>query len=1060
MRSFPWVGIAVLAASMHLGAEDAKDDTCLLFAARCLAKGTGNFFMYYKFADDRVEIENGDRLEYDVYLSPDCPLMKGGIDAQLAGGGSLRDSAATDQDGLRAHGDALLDKARGRWLHRVIDLAPIAGHTTDRWDLVFEGDAPGLYAQFVDAVAVVHADGSRYAIYANGKPSRDDIDWKEGYSQDARTAVVPRADVVEGEAVREVIDRELRVMRLASVVEERREELAYVIEVLRRSHREDLVAEVEEAASEIPDPGSFEGTVEDLLNAIHRSDHRLAHAHPVMRDYTGHLVGHAHIDFQWLWEWPEGIQAARDTFGQATRFMEEFPEFTFSQSSAALYVAMEENDPPLFQRIRERAKSGQWEVVGGRWCEGDTNTISGESHARHFLYGQRYFREKVGASAKVGWEPDTFGHSWAMPQMLKQAGIDTYYFCRGGKGKPLFWWEGPDGSRVLAFEEPAIQGGWYNSDVGRRQLQELLEFRDVTGSHDMLWVYGVGNHGGGPTRENILTALGWQQKDLPNVKFSTATQFFEAIRKQGLSNLPVVRDELNPVFEGTYTTHSDMKRWNRDLEVLLGQAETTAAIAVRFGVAYPREAIVATWKDLLWNHHHDTLPGTAIHASYKLSRSMYEKGIAEMRRVVETSSSAIAAKIGEAREGDLVVVNTLGWRRDAVVRVAPRTGLPEGSLVAVAPDGGKRPVQRVDDALVFVARDLPAFGYRVYRIEAGEGGDLVGVEGTKLTTPALIAEMDDSAGLVTRLVDRATGRELLGHPGNLLEVSTEAPHGGSAWTIGEIRGVEPPGHLEPAQVVDRGPVLARVRTQLGYHKSRITVEEVAYRDLDLLEVDLTVEWKEKGDARRGGPFLRTSFPFAVTDAHARYAIPFGDIERPMDGHECAALEWADVSGAEGGVALLNDCKHGHSAKGSTLTLSLIRSSYEPDPEPDVGMHVIRYALLPHAGDPREARVPYRAAEFNTPPIALWAAKGEGELPLEKSFLSVEGALPTALKMSEDGDAWVVRFYNPANAVATASVPGLEKATEVNFVEDPIGQADPSKISLRPYEVKTLRFEAR
>ncbi len=949
MRPLAWLGFALLTASLSLGAEDMNDDTCLLFAARCLAKGTGNFFMYYKFADDRVDIEAGDHLEYDVYLSLECPLMKGGIDAQLAGGGSLRDSGAVDDAGLRAHGDALLDKARGRWLHRVIDLAPIAGHTTDRWDLVFEGDAPGLYAQFVDEVAVVHADGSRHAIYANGKPSRDDIDWKEGYSQDARTAVVPRADVVEGEAVREVIDRELRVMRLASVVEERREELAYVIEVLRRSHREDLVAEVEEAASEIPDPGSFEGTVEDLLTAIHRSDHRLAHAHPVMRDYTGHLVGHAHIDFQWLWEWPEGIQAARDTFGQATRFMEEFPEFTFSQSSAALYVAMEENDPPLFQRIRERVKSGQWEVVGGRWCEGDTNTISGESHARHFLYGQRYFREKVGASAKVGWEPDTFGHSWAIPQMLKQAGIDTYYFCRGGKGKPLFWWEGPDGSRVLAFEEPAIQGGWYNSDVGRRQLQELLEFRDVTGSHDMLWVYGVGNHGGGPTRENILTALGWQQKDLPNVKFSTATQFFEAIKKQGLSNIPVVRDELNPVFEGTYTTHGDMKRWNRDLEVLLGQAETTAAIAARFGVAYPREAIVATWKDLLWNHHHDTLPGTAIHASYKLSRSMYEKGI---------------------------------------------------------------------------------------------------------------AEMDDSAGLVTRLVDRATGRELLGHPANLLEVSTEAPHGGSAWTIGEIRGVEPPGHLEPAQVVDRGAVLARVRTQLGYHKSRITVEEVAYRDLDLLEVDLTVDWKEKGDARRGGPFLRTSFPFAVTDAHARYAIPFGDIERPMDGHECAALEWADVSGAEGGVALLNDCKHGHSAKGATLTLSLIRSSYEPDPEPDVGMHVIRYALLPHAGDPREARVPYRAAEFNTPPIALWAAKGEGDLPLEKSFLSVEGALPTALKMSEDGDAWVVRFYNPTNAVATASVPGAEKATEVNLIEDPIGEADPSKISLRPYEVKTLRFEAR
>src|SRR5207249_9950286 len=239
-------------------------------------------------------------------------------------------------------------------------------------------------------------------------------------------------------------------------------------------------------------------------------------------------------------------QVCHDTFGQALKFMDEFPGFKFSQSSAALYATTEEHFPEIFKGMQKQVAAGNWEIVGGRVCEGDENMISPESHARHFLYGQRYFRERFnGKDAVVGWEPDTFGHTTQFPQILKLGGCKYFYFCRGGRHNPLFWWQGLDGTKVLAFEEPAT-GGWYNGDVAMNRFDRLFDFAGKTGSKEMLWVYGVGNHGGGPTRENINEALKFQKHGfLPTVKFSTATEFFYQLEKYDLSNVPTVTQALN-----------------------------------------------------------------------------------------------------------------------------------------------------------------------------------------------------------------------------------------------------------------------------------------------------------------------------------------------------------------------------------------------------------------------------------------------------------------------------------------------------------------------------------
>jgi alpha-mannosidase len=776
--------------------------------------------------------------------------------------------------------------------------------------------------------------------------------------------------------------------------------------------------------------------------------------------------------------------------------MAEYPEFKFSQSSAALYLAMEEHHPEVFKEVQKYVKKGQWEIVGGRWSEGDTNMVTEEGHVRQFLLGQRYFREKFGVDCKVGWEPDTFGHTWQMPQMLLQAGIDSYYFCRAGKKKPLFHWEGPDGSKVLAFDEPGLgTNSWYNSDVTGKEFKELTRFYDKYGSKDMMWVYGVGNHGGGPTLENIKTVLDWQKSQyLPQAKFSTATEFFDRLKKQKLHDVETFRGELNAVFEGCYTTHSRVKKYNRDGETEAVRAETAAAIASRFGFAYPRKAFWETWKDIAWNHHHDTLPGSSIHKSYELSHRLYQQGIDRSRQTLDESLEFLGSQVAGAEPNSLMVLNTLGWRRDAVMTAPLTSTLPEGQLVAISPSGEERPVQRTAEGeIVFVATDLPAFGYRVYKIgQAAHKGEPVACknDGATLSSPRFDLELDAKSGCVTRLYDKKLKKELASKPLNDLVIHWEGPHGMAAWEIGPITKTLRPKDGEKIEVVEVGPVRARVRVKRGYNESTWSQDVILYRDLDVVEFALNVDWKEKGAARSGSPFLRALFPLSVADAKARYAIPFGDIERPQpargnieapqgagpDSKDVAALTWADVANAEHGVALLNDCKHGYQSQGGTLRLSLLRASWEPDPIPDVGQHVMRYALVSHEGSIHDAGIPRRGIEFNHAPAATWLVKPSGpgggkpagwnlpkaNLKKEMSFLSVDAknVIPTSLKVSEDGSEWIVRFYESSGAKTETSIAcafPIEKAERVNFIEDRIGDADPAKISLRGYEIQTLKL---
>ncbi|MDR3689169.1 MAG: glycoside hydrolase family 38 C-terminal domain-containing protein [Fimbriimonas sp.] len=1081
---FPW-----LLASPGTQQTFTTKSTCLAFVATNLAKGNGNFYEYLRFSNLQTTIRDGDVFVYSVFLDPSNPVAKGGIDINFQDdGGALRDLGLTDQNGILAHGDGVLTPAIGHWYTRRIALSDAKGRKTADFELADEGDIDGRYAQFVADVYIEHADGTKTWVYESGSPQVLETDNVNGYSRSPACIAIDRSSVDSAKDLGKLIENVLGTAQELAKLDEIRKDIDLARKYVARNPDPGLEGHIREAEGMLAQIRSRNATTDEIEAVLHTARHALSHTHPVMQKYTGHLVGHAHIDLQWLWEWQEGIVFSHDTFNQAVKFMDEFPGFSFSQSSSCLYQTTEEHYPELFKKIQEKVKKGQWEIVGGRVCEGDTNMISPESHARHFLYGQRYFREKFGKTAIVGWEPDTFGHTAQMPQILKLGGCKYYYFCRGGKGKPLFWWTALDGTRVLAFDEPA-NGSWYNSDLSYRQFQEMLNFEESTGSKNDLWVYGVGNHGGGPTREQIQTALEWMKDpSKPTVRFSTATQFFKKLESYDLSKIPVLNTDLNPVFDGCYTSHSEIKQLNRNAEALTTSAEAVATVASLQGFQYPKESFRRNWEDICFNHHHDTLPGSGIHAPYDRTKVELGRVIADDQDIIIRAMEMLTVRVTPVPGGlSTMVFNPTGWSRGGWVETyLVKSGWDQGDdldlngCVAIGPDGKQYPIEVLDvpsRRVRFWAGDVPSFGYKVFHLTSGASPKpaiQVRDDGYTVDTDRFTVEFDREHGGIKRLTDKRSHHEFAGAGGlGMLEAHYERAGGMSAWVLGHIDKVERV-HLVSSDV-KRGSQ----GVNLAFHyqldpnneiSKPTTVTQTFHIDSqsDQIPVDVDCNWRAIGKDGSENPLLRVVFDTAIDKPTATYEVPFGSIERPTDGIEYPALEWADMGGNGFGLSIFNDSKHGHSASGSTLRLSLIRSSFSPDPVPNPGRHHWRYAIVPHSGDWKQANIVEKAADFNQPLIeATVPFDAKGAAPLQYSPVSVTdpNLVPTCLKKSEDGGDLVVRMYEstgkPSNSGLKLNVP-FTKATWVNFLEDDLANAKTANgvvsAPARGFEIKTVKIK--
>jgi alpha-mannosidase len=837
-----------------------------------------------------------------------------------------------------------------------------------------------------------------------------------------------------------------------------------------------------------------------LRDALARMEQALAPLAERARDLQVHVIGHSHIDMNWLWTWPDTVEVIRRDIRSVLALLHDYPELTFTHSQPATYEVIRQHEPALFERIREHIAAGRWEPAAMTWVEGDSNMAAGEAHARQFLEGVTYTREQLGARPHVLMAPDTFGHAGNLPQLAASAGATCYYHHRGNPGQadlwPAYWWEGQDGTRLLA-----ISTHTYNGDILPRDLAEAAIRARRHGHAHSLHFHGIGDHGGGPARQNLDTLRRLQGRTLlPAARASTLAAYAHAILDSGAA-LPSFSGESSTIFEGCYTTHADTKRYNRAGENLLCSADTLAALAGMPADARMREA----WRAVLFNQFHDILDGSAIHESYQKNAEDFDMVAATAGEVTDRALDVLERAVAPGR---IAVTNPLGWERADWVSVpAPA----EADVVWLVDEAGARtPAQRGPDGLGFVAR-VPAFATVSYAVaaatelppdllaepcfaptDAREINLLADVADEppylRVETPFFRVYVRRDSGILVGFFDKRAGRELVGYGMrrgsdyldtaradlalNVLQLLDEHPHGMSAWHLDEVQAEQSLLRGATTSVVEVGPARLVLETRRQVRGSAIVQRAIFYRDLARVDFQADVDWQELGDAERGVPNLKVAFTARLPECEAWFETPFAAVRRPSDGQEVPALRWADVGGDTYGIALLNDSKYGYDALGGRLRLTLLRSAYEPDSISDIGQHSIRYSLLPHPGSWRDAQVVRQAAGFNQPLLARQVAPdrppAEPASDRWRPSLSRDTSVQiAALKPAQSQRGLLVRLYESAGrAVETelCGIPDGARARETNLVEDPLAALDTTngrvRLTFRPWQVRTIMIEPR
>ena len=877
-----------------------------------------------------------------------------------------------------------------------------------------------------------------------------------------------------------------------------------------------------EAAAIVGD--GLRSTSVDLDDLVARGEAAMAPIGQVAKEYKLLCVSHAHIDMNWMWSWPETVAVANDTFHTVVALMDEFPGFIFSQDQASTYHLIEKYNPAMFAAIQQRVQEGRWEVTASHWVEADKNMSSGESLSRHLLYTREYFATKFGLSPEdicVDFEPDTFGHPSTVPSILARGGVKYYYHCRGSSGPHFSWWVGPDGSRVLVFNDVK----WYQGPIMPTVAEPLTEFTLTTGLKAMPVFYGVGDHGGGPTRRDLKRIIEMDSWPIfPRLRFSRMHDVFLEAEARA-ECIPEVVGERNFIFAGCYTSQARQKWANRHGENLLFGAEAAAIVGERLaGVPYPQVNLDDAWRAVLFEQFHDILPGSGVRETrhYAMGKAQEVQAAASLARTnalralsarVDTASlradflqspgqeakdeaaaaRALGAGVGyatsvggesatsRARTSDraFLVFNPLPHARAEVIEATLWDTTLDLDHLVVSGDGmDPTPVQVLesgkywahDYVTVAFPVQVPAMGFRAVCIsdrlaELGLLADDVGdpwedsykawrqiqPPDDTLDNGLLRVHLDRASAGITSLVDQRAGREWVpqGKQAGFLEYCVEQNVGMTAWVIGPFLTREVLADGGNLRRIHRGPYMETFRWTRMIQDTTIELDITLRHGMPRVEFRLRVDWREMGHAERGIPNLRVRFPLAVDDPSPRYEIPFGSIERNLfDGQEVPAQRWVDLSEDDGqGVALVNSSKYGFSLDGDTLSMTLLRASIDPDPLPDIGEHIIEYALVPH-GEGWAIEDSWQAGEeMNIPLVVSSCGFQEGDLPTVLSLAAIENqnVRLAAIKKSQDGEALILRLVEVAGEETTARISlaptlvrGSATAIEVDTLERPLG----------------------
>lgn len=756
------------------------------------------------------------------------------------------------------------------------------------------------------------------------------------------------------------------------------------------------------------------------------------------------LTGHAHIDLAWLWPYRETRRKMRRTFHTALSLMEQSSDFRFNQSTAHYYNQIAEDDPELLKRIVERVKEGQWETLGGMWVEPDTNMPTGESLSRQILYGQRYFEKTFGVRHTVCWLPDCFGFSGALPQLLRQGGMKSFFTIKVNWSETnkfpadLFWWEGLDGSRVLThtFDNPMHgYNGFVQPDCF---VPTWRNFQQKDKHETTLLAVGYGDGGGGVTpemiaREEQLRAF----PALPAARWTKVHDFFEGAHKSAAEKeLTTWQGEIYlELHRATLTSQSVVKRLHRKAERSLITAETLAGLAYLMGGEKPA-SLENEWRVVLKNEFHDILPGSSIAEVYADSAEELGGVIADGQAAQASALAAIAKQLPSGSGSNVLVVNPSLDERP--VRLTLADGSHVSSRDSIAP-------------LAIAVIDIAS-------LKARPGLSASSSHLENETLKVMLAK----DGSIASILHKPSGREALDGAGNRLFVyPADKPRNWDAWDVEEdyaARGEEITA-LDSIELIENTAHRAAIKIVRSWRHSRITQILSLGANARRLDIQTELDWHD----RRA--FLRTLTDVAVRNARATCECAYGVVERPTHSNtswdaamfEAPAHRFADLSEPGFGVAILNDAKYGHSIRGNVLGLSLLRSPIYPDPLADEGLQSFTYSLMPHEGSWHEGGVREEADDLNQPLLALAVSdRAVGAWQPIKTE-GIDAAL-SAIKPCEDGDGLILRVYEPAGrrgAFGLTLPQGWRNEGTVSILEEPM--RDVPVDGLMPFQVKSWRI---
>jgi alpha-mannosidase len=738
------------------------------------------------------------------------------------------------------------------------------------------------------------------------------------------------------------------------------------------------------------------------------------------------LLGHAHLDMAWLWPISETWAAAERTFVSALNLQKDFPELTFCHTTPALYAWMEDHRPELFAQIQAQVKAGKWEALGGLWVEPEANLIGAESMVRQILYGQRYYQEKFGSTSAIAWLPDTFGFPWQLPQILAQGGITHFVTqkLRWNDTNPYpdeyFRWQAPDGTAVTALMTGPIGEGIEPEKIANYCWQ----WRQRTGLNDALWLTGVGDHGGGPTRDMLEIADRWSRSPFfPRITHTTAQAYLDAIE---VPNLPTQNHDLYLEFHrGCYSVHRDQKVYNHQCELALYQAELWSSIAtLAVGFDYPYEQIETAWKQVLFNQFHDILPGTSIPEVYSEANPNWQAALATCQTITIQALTAIAQPVENSDPHARIIFNPCPWERQSWCGMVPALGYLTTTDVPPQPESVEPPNPWV------------------------------------LENEVLRVAIDPATGAIASLIYKPTAYEYCQGLCNQLQFFQDAYQYWDAWNIDPQYAQYPltettalSAHRQDTQTTQRLSIQTRFR------QSSFTTTYILEQTAESLKIETQVDWQERH------VLVKVAFPLTITARVATYDMPAGVIDRPTTPTtpqekaqwEVPALSWASLTDGTQGFSLLTPSIHGYDHHDHQLRLTLLRGIEWPDPTADRGLQSFTYALYPHVGDWRSAQVPRHTRSLALPLTELSVTT---KLPPSASFLQwpTQNLELLSLKASEARDgSFVLRGYESQGSPAQFDLAGsldLQLGDRLDLLEVPMRDQSPG---LKPWTIASFRL---